>query len=92
MVQMFGSKILTAGCLNSSAKFTFGLGKLARSARRSKQSGGKRRSCLSSNNSFPPSYPEKSRSIKARETEEKKNWLNFKQRYNSWNNGKEQKI
>ena len=69
-MQIFGLKILTAGCLNSSTKFTFGLGKSARFARRSKQSG-KRRSCRSSNSSFPPSYPEKSRSIKASETEEK---------------------
>ena len=69
-MQIFGSNILSAGCFNSSTKFTFGLGKSARSARRSKQSG-KRRSSRSSNNSFPPSYPEKSRGIKAGETEEK---------------------
>ena len=63
----------------------------AMSARRSNQSG-KSSSSRSLKNSYSSSYSEKSRSIKAREIEERQILPNFERRSNSWNNGKEQKI
>ena len=93
MVQVYGSKILITGCLNSSAKFAIGCSKQGESLQ-----------CLQegANNQVKVDHLavqkiltllliQKSQGVsKPGKLKKRKNLLNFKRRYSSKNSGKEQ--